>query len=211
LDYLEALTVGRLITVVGNTGVGKTTFTHELCRLAPLEGGLESLERRPFQRLFSEHRQRYALANQIDFLTLRAEQESLIRANPRDGIQDGGLDMDYYVFTRLFHQKGYLDRAEFQLCSRVYARLRALLGPPHVIVHLHAPLDVILERFSARHRKLEIAAISDLEAIESLLADWLDGLRSVPVIRVDASQDDPGYSQVAEGVLGQIYQILDGI
>jgi len=201
--------MGRLITVVGNSGIGKTTFTRILCQLAPLDTGIEEHEERPFQYSFVEERRRYALANQIDYLLLRAEQELSIRHSPRDGVQDGGLDLDYYVFTKFFYQAGYLDQIEYQLCRRLHETLRELLGQPDVVVSLQAPLDVIHERFSDRRRQREITILADLEVLDTLLDDWLSNKCSAPVIRVDASRDDPDYQTIAPQVIEKIYTILE--
>jgi deoxyadenosine/deoxycytidine kinase len=200
--------MGRLITVVGNSGVGKTALTRRLCELAPWVTGLEEHKERPFQRLFADRRQRFAFPNQIDYLLLRAEQEAFIRSSPKDGVQDGGLDLDFYVFTHYFYQKGYLDEAEFRLCKRAHALLRELMGPPDVAVYLQAPLEVIVKRFAVRGRDLEIADITDLEAMGGLLDEWLGREDSFPVIAVDASVHDPEYSDIGKQVIKRIYQQL---
>jgi deoxyadenosine/deoxycytidine kinase len=200
--------MGRLITVVGNSGVGKTALTRALCRLAPLTSGLEQHEERPFHLCFATQRRRYALPNQIDYLILRAEQERQIRENPQDGVQDGGLDLDFYVFTRLFYRRGYLDEAEYQLCQRAHRMLRDLLGPPDVTVYLQAPLEVIVKRFAARERDVEIAALADLQAMGKLLDEWLGRENAFPVIHVDASVHDPDYACIGEQVIQQIYRYL---
>ena len=120
--------MGRLIAIMGNTGVGKSTLARQLCRLHDFTSGLEQHAERPYQRLFAQaepssaDQKRYALANQLDYLLLRAEQEQYIRSLPGLGIQDGGLDLDFYVFTRHFYQKGYLAEAEYVLCQRLYGR-----------------------------------------------------------------------------------------
>ena len=89
--------MGKLITIVGNSGVGKTTLANELCRVISFITGLEQHEERPFQKQFSLDLRRYALANQIDYLLYRAEQEQYIRQSDSVGIQDGGLEDDFYV------------------------------------------------------------------------------------------------------------------
>jgi len=100
--------------------------------------GMEEHIARPFQALFKNDRA-FALANQIDYLLLRAEQERLIRAYARTGLQDGGLEMDFFVFTRLFQHKGLLSAQEFQLCERLYSQIRSAQPPPEGILCLRAP------------------------------------------------------------------------
>ena len=194
----------QLITVVGNTGVGKTMLTRALTQRGGFNPGLEQHLERPFQALFRDKHQAYALANQIDYLLLRAEQEQTLRGGDRPGIQDGGLDMDFYVFTRLFRKKGYLNGEEYDLCERLHAQLRLALPEPEIVIYLSAPLAVIGERFARRSRSLEISRPEDLPAIQMLLDDWLGGMDPRRLLRVDGSATDAGYRHLLPGLMDEI-------
>jgi deoxyadenosine/deoxycytidine kinase len=201
--------VGKLITIVGNSGVGKTTLTRELCRAASFITGLEQHEDRPFQKQFALDLKGYALANQIDYLLYRAEQEQHIRQSSLIGIQDGGLEQDFYVFTRYFYRKGYLNEDEYRLCERVYLLIRSLLPPPDAIIRLTAPLNVVSERYLERGRGLEIATVEDLAELEELLNDWIKGVESIPVITVDASSEHYCSAERIEELLQRIRECLN--
>ncbi len=195
--------MGSLITVVGNTGVGKTTLVRSLCSTGNYAAGLEEHLERPFQALFRADR-RYALANQLDYLLLRAEQERAIRKDIRTGIQDGGLDLDFHVFTRLFLLKGYFSGEEFSLCERLYRLIRADQPSPELIIWLQAPPKVIEKRFTDRQRGLEIAAVDDLAAAQHLLEEWLGAVDRQQLITVDGSKHDPEYTGLLPGLLAQL-------
>lgn len=182
--------MGKLIAVIGNTAVGKTTLVQRLAAAAPFVIGLEQHGERPFQRAFAADLTRYALANQIDYLLLRAEQEQWLRAQPGIGLVDGGLDEDFQIFARHFHAKGYMTDAEFALCGRFYALTRQLLPPPDLYIYLTAPLAVLESRYRRRSRSLEIARVDDLAAMDDLVAGWMAAERMTPVFTVDASTED---------------------
>jgi deoxyadenosine/deoxycytidine kinase len=195
--------MGKLIVVVGNSGVGKTALVKSLCANNKHGTGLEEHVGRPFQTLFkTDHR--YALANQVDYLLLRAEQERFIRQGLKSGIQDGGLEMDFQVFTRLFLYKGFLSMQEFSICERLYDQIRSAQPPPEVIIWMQAPLDVVTARFALRGRALEIAERDDLKAIDELLQDWLMTLDPKKLIHLDASKEDPSYEGCLPGLLVQL-------
>lgn len=197
--------MAKLISVIGNTGAGKTTLARLLCERAGFAAGLESHAERPFQALFKQN-PRYALANQVDYLLLRAEQEQSIRRGTRTGVLDGGLEMDFHVFSRLFFQKGWLQAEEFALLERLYAALRAGLPPPDLFIYLQVRPEVAAERFRRRGRPLEIAALEDIRLADALLEEWAARLDPRQVIRFDASEDDPNYSASLPALLEQIFQ-----
>jgi deoxyadenosine/deoxycytidine kinase len=194
--------------IVGNSGAGKTTLAHLLGERRGFCTGLEVLGDRPFQEPF-KHNSRYALANQVDFYLLRAEQERMIRSGKRAGILDGGLELDYYVFTQLFRMKGYLTGDEFDLLSRLFTLTRTFLPSPDLIIYLYAPLEVITDRFNARNRSLEITELEDLPVIQSLLDKWLEDAENGNVLRVDAStnfsRDEKALTELSQNIDDCLY------
>ena len=196
--------MGKLIGVIGNSGVGKTTLTRLLCQRLELVTGLEQHQERPFQQLFAREGARYALANQVDYLLYRAEQETRIRQGAAVGIQDGGLDEDYEVFTRYFHQRGLLTAAEWGICERLYAQLRQRQPPPEVYIYLTAPVPVLQARLAQRNRSLEIAKEADLAALQALLEQWLARLDRAQIIEVDTSGETVDFAGCREALAGQL-------
>src|SRR5512138_1525749 len=104
--------MSKLIAIVGSSGTGKTALVRALAAAYPFATAYEQHTERPFQALFKREA-RFALANQVDYLLLRAEQEKSLRAAQQIGLIDGGLDLDFHGFTRLFHSRGLLTGAEF--------------------------------------------------------------------------------------------------
>jgi deoxyadenosine/deoxycytidine kinase len=180
--------------------MGKTTLVRRLCSILPLQPALEQHVERPFQQLFAGNLARYGLANQVDYLLLRGEQERTARASGGVAIQDGGLDLDYHGFARLFYHAGYLTEDEFGLCRRLYEMLRACLPPPDLIIYLTAPAWLAIQRYQARKRNLEITRLEDLALLGTLIEEWIAIVPQDRLLQVDAGAAGYGTTQSLDNV-----------
>lgn len=196
--------MNQLIAIVGASGVGKTALAHALAKTGLFVSAYEQHEERPFQSLFKADA-RYALANQIDYFLLRAEQEKNLRASPKIGLIDGGLDLDFYGFTRLFHSRNLLTHPELDLCRRVYNYIRETLPPPELIVRLKADEETVAGRLSARER-INIASADDTAVFTSFLDEWLESIPNEQLLQLDVSNEDVNYNRSVEKILNRIFQ-----
>ena len=197
--------MNKLIEVVGASGTGKTALVHALAKTGRFVSAYEEHAERPFQALFKRDA-RYALANQIDYLLLRAEQETQLRASTsaQTGIMDGGLDLDFHGFTRLFHHRGLLTDSEFALCQRFYTFLREGSPLPELIVRLYADKDTVTNRLSTRER-VNIASVEDTALFNSFLNEWLADVPTHHVLELDVSNEGLDYSESVQAILDRIY------
>ena len=194
--------MGKLIAVVGVSGVGKTSLVQALTNAGDFSVAYEQHSERPFQALFKQD-SHHALANQLDYLLYRAEQERELRASPDIGLVDGGLDLDFHGFTRLFHARGLLNDPEFDLCRRYYEHTRRLLSPPDLIIHLSANEAIIRQRLASRER-INIASVKDTALFNSFLDEWLGTIPASKVLHLDVSAEPPGYDQCLPLILARI-------
>ena len=200
--YLIIPLMSKLISIIGASGVGKTTLVRALARVFPFQTAYEGHAERPFQALFKEN-PRFALANQIDYLLECAEQEKQLRASPQLGLMDGGLDLDFHGFTNLFHHCGFLTDAELGLCRRVYNSLRETLPPPELFVRLWAEKSTIASRLATRDR-INIARAEDTALFNSLLDEWLVSLPPGQVLKIDVSHETLEYEESIEIILNYL-------
>ena len=191
--------MGKIISVVGNVGVGKTTLTRVLAAEFGWINCSEQHAERPFQAKFKQNPS-YGFANQIDYLLYRAEQETEIRNGNRDGIFDGGLDMDFHVFTQLFKDNGFLDQNEFDLCKRFYFFARRSLPSPNLVIHIHANEKVVMDRFLGRNR-INIATVDDVRKINILLDKYIGlSLSGSSTLQFDVSNSSLDFPEIVQKI-----------
>ncbi|MBI5942758.1 MAG: deoxynucleoside kinase [Chloroflexi bacterium] len=194
--------MNKLIIIVGPSGVGKTTLARALCEKHNFSIAYEQHTERPFQTLFKQD-PKYALANQLDYLLYRSEQERELRQSDLPALMDGGLDLDFHGFTRLFHTRGWLNDEEFKLCARFYSLTRSLLPPPDLIISLSASAKTISARLAARNR-INIASSEDAESLSRFMNEWLESISEEKIIRLDISHEDKEYAQSVALILDRI-------
>lgn len=196
--------MNKLIVIVGASGVGKTTLARALSKKGNFSIAYEQHNESPFQALFKQD-SKYALANQMDYLLYRAEQERELRKRNRPALVDGGLDLDFHGFTRLFHKRGLLNDAEFDLCRRFYALTRSWLPPPDLIIALSADAQTIRQRLSSRSR-INIASSEDVDLLEGYVNEWLASSPEAKIIKLNVSQDDVDFTDSLPIILDKIKQ-----
>ena len=194
--------MGKLITVIGPSGIGKTSLVNELAKTNQFSIAFEEHADRPFQAMAKQDA-KYIFANQMDYLILRAEQEMELRNGSQIGLLDGGLDLDFHGFTRLFLSRNLLSSNEFDLCQRFYLLIRRLQPLPELIVRLKADEETVAGRLSGRKR-INIAQADDISIFNFFLDQWLGSIPSSQILEMDVSNEDVNYEYSVDIILDTI-------
>ena len=178
----------RYIVIEGPIGVGKTTLVTKLAQRHDARTVLEIFEENPFLERFYGNRERYAFQTEMFFLLSRYRQQE-------DFAQDdlfGRMAVSDYLFTkcRLFASLTLSDH-ELSLYDRMYTILSTQVPKPDVVVHLNAPLEVLLGRISKRGRSYEQNMdVEYLERLRSLYVQFFQHYDESALLEIDTSDVD---------------------
>ncbi len=141
------------VAVEGIIGAGKSTLTSLLSESMNANAVYEEFEENPFLPLFYKDPERYAFQVELSFLAARFHQLSK-RVSQPDLFHSFYL-ADYWFDKCLLFAKNNLSQAEFDLYGNLFNIIKAQLKKPDLIIYLHLPVDIALQRISERGREYE--------------------------------------------------------
>lgn len=207
-----------LIGVAGMVGAGKSTLTRALAarfglQLAPesVDGDNPWLE--PYYARGTASMREHALRLQLHFLATRFESMRRIRGQGGSWVLDRTWYEDAEVFARGLYEEQLMTPAEWDLYERLYAELlhSPAARPPKLLVYLHGPLDVIVERIARRGRPKESeTSVAYWAALHRRYERWIASFRRCPVLAIDVREydliADPG---AVEAVMARVRRRLE--
>lgn len=186
-----------LLGVAGMVGSGKTTLSRALASRFGLQLGLESVgDENPWLERFyngPDGMRAFGLHLQLHFLATRF-------AAMRGMISAGGswvLDRTWYedaeVFARGLFEQGYMRPDDWQLYQQLYAELlhAPAVRPPRLLLYLHGPIEIIVERITTRGRPKERDTDPDYwHGLHGRYERWIANFQHCPVLPLDVREYD---------------------
>jgi deoxyadenosine/deoxycytidine kinase len=202
----------RFVLVAGNIGVGKTSLTERLGERLGWQTAYESVVDNPYLADFYQDMQSWAFHLQVFFLGHRAQQHLALAALPQSAIVDRSIYEDAEIFSRASLSLGNLSERDYASYRRVYDLVVGALPAPDLLIHLRAPVAVILKRIRSRGREMESGITADyLSLLDRYYQEWMAGFDLCPVLTIRT--DDLDFVHKAghlEVVIERMNEILAG-
>lgn len=187
LAFAETGRARPYVAVVGSIGTGKSTLVRLLGERHGWTRIDEPVEENPYLSGVYQDLDGLALRVQAFYLGGRTRQHMRALEVSGPAVQDRCLYEDTEVFAATYHQLGAFDSIDLATLQTLYHALAELLPRPDLLVYVHAPLDVQLERIRGRGRDFEQTIDpAFLEALDRNYEAWIDRQGWAPVLKVDS-------------------------
>ena len=178
----------QFITIEGNIGVGKTTFSKMLADVLNYRIVLEEFADNPFLPKFYEQPERYAFSLELFFMAERYRQLGDLR--DQDLFSNGVVSDYFFVKSKLFAENNLSDD-ELLLFNRLSDIALKNLPKPDLIIYLHSEVSRLQENIKKRARSYEQNISDDyLLDIQNKYFDFFKKHSDFPILVVDVSEVD---------------------
>jgi deoxyadenosine/deoxycytidine kinase len=175
----------RFVLVAGNIGSGKTSLTERLGERLGWVTGFESVQDNPYLGDFYRDMAAWAFHLQVFFLGHRARQHLALARAPESAIVDRSIYEDAEIFARVSLELGSITERDFEAYRSVYELILDSLPTPDLLLHLRAPVPVLMRRIRERGRAIEAGVTeSYLSMLEDKYESWLARFDLCPVLTI---------------------------
>jgi deoxyadenosine/deoxycytidine kinase len=181
----------RFVLVAGNIAAGKTSITERIGGRLGWRTSYESVADNPYLTDFYADMPQWSFHLQVFFLGHRAQQHLELATSARSAISDRSIYEDAHIFARALHHLGNLNEIDYQSYRRVFDLVVEGLPRPDILLYLHAPVPVLMERIQRRGRAMERGITADyLMLLDSFYNEWMDTFDLCPVLTIHTDDLD---------------------
>lgn len=181
----------RFIVVAGNIGTGKTSVTERIGARLGWRTAFESVVDNPYLAQFYADMRQWAFHLQVFFLGHRAQQHLALAQDPESAISDRSIYEDAHIFARALYHLGNLSERDYRSYRTLFDLVVASLPKPDLLLYLHAPVPVLMERIQGRGRSMESGISADyLTLLDSFYDEWLRTFDLCPVLTIHTNDLD---------------------
>ncbi|MEW5958080.1 MAG: deoxynucleoside kinase [Chloroflexota bacterium] len=181
----------HLVLVAGNISVGKTSLTERVGTRLGWRVGYESVTDNPYLADFYADMRRWSFHLQVFFLGHRAQQHLELLHAGESAIADRSIYEDAYIFARALYHLNNLNQRDYQAYRRIFDLVIAGLPRPDLLLYLHAPVPVLLDRIQRRGRAIERGITADyLSLLDTFYEEWIQSFDLCPVLTIHTENLD---------------------
>ena len=181
----------RFVLMAGNIGTGKTSLTELIGEQLGWRTAFESVADNPYLPDFYADMKQWSLHLQVYFLGHRADQHINLAMNEHSAIIDRSIYEDAHIFARALHHLGNLTDRDYEAYLKIYQLILTVLPKPDLLIHLKAPVPVLMNRIRKRARDMETGVSVDyLSLLDRFYEEWIETFDLCPVLTIKSDDLD---------------------
>ncbi len=149
------------LSVVGNIGVGKTTFAEMLAEHFGWKVYYEKVIDNPYLPDYYADMKKWSFHLQIYFFIHRFKDQMEINRSTTSGVTDRSIHEDPEVFARILNKQGFLSERDFQNYLELFESFKTFLPQPDLFIYLRATTWTLLSRIRNRGRDFEMGITAE--------------------------------------------------
>ena len=169
----------HFISIVGNIGVGKTTFPELIGQRFQWQVLYEKVIDNPYLADYYTNMDKWSFHLQIYFFSHRFQEQMEIAHSTVSCVQDRSIYEDPEIFAHVLHQQSHLDDRDYQTYLELFSHLIPFLPKPNLFIYLRASTWTLLSRIRKRGRDFEMGITGEfLHQLNLAYEHWMRKLTS---------------------------------